>query len=225
MNATQKSSVVILGATGAVGGSTLAALIKLNLANKITLLGRRNVEGLEVDYIKQYLADIFDPSTYANHLASHDVAICTLGVGEPSKISRDKFVQIDKIAVLEFAKMCKENGIQHFQLLSSVGINSKSSNFFLRTKGELVDELKKLDFNRLSIFQPSMIITPTNRYGFSQALVLKFWPIIDKLFLGSLQKYKGIKVEDLGKAIACNVIRKRTEEEFLTWTHFQQLIK
>jgi len=61
-------------------------------------------------------------------------------------------------------------------LLSSVGISPKSKSFFLRTKGELVEALKALNFERLSIFMPSMILTPTNRYGFSQALTLAVWP-------------------------------------------------
>ena len=65
-----------------------------------------------------------------------------------------------------------------------------------------------------------MILTPTNRYGFSQALTLMFWPFIDKLFFGSLKKYKGIEVEKLGQAIAKNIYKDNNGVEYLSWGDF-----
>jgi hypothetical protein len=67
-----------------------------------------------------------------------------------------------------------------------------------------------------------MIITPSNRYGFSQALVLFIWPIIDKLFFGSLSKYKGVKVKTLGKAIAHNALNKAAGVHYYCWNDFQK---
>lgn len=210
----------MLGATGAVGGATLTELLKHKSVNKITLLGRRNIDGLNNKTVSQHKANIFESSSYSEYLNGHNAAICTLGVGEPSKMSREEFVRIDKTAVIDFARACKNAGIQHFELLSSIGISHKSSNFFLRTKGELVEELKALNFERLSIFQPSMIITPTNRYGLNQAIVLATWPIIDKLFIGPLKKFRGIKVEDLGKSMALNIFTKSKGLEQLSWKDF-----
>ena len=225
MTDNKKVTVVMLGATGAVGGEVLKNLISSNSAKKITLLGRRDIKGIAEDYIDQYKINIFDTSSYVEHIKDHDTAICTLGVGEPSKMSKEDFIKIDKTAVIEFAEVCKHSGVKHFELLSSVGINHQSSNFFLRSKGELVEELKALNFDRLSIFQPSMIITPQNRYGVNQALTLALWPIVDKIFFAGLKKFKGIKVEQLGKAIAMNTYRDHHGLEMLTWRDFQRLIK
>lgn len=216
-------SIVILGATGAVGGECLKVLLQNEDISKMTLLGRRPVEGIQKSNVVQHKIDIFDARTYDGLLEDHDVAVCTLGVGEPSKISREDFVKIDKIAVLDFAIACKKAGIKHFELLSSVGISAKSSQYYLRTKGELVEELKALDFERLSIFQPSMILTPTNRYGISQGIMLSIWPYLNPLLLGGLKKYRGIKVEKLGRAIANNIFTNGSGPEFLLWDDFQKL--
>ncbi len=214
-------SVLLLGATGAVGTQTLNALLKIPTVKAVSLLGRRPVEDLSADHVNQHKIDIFSPSSYADHLSGYDVAICTLGVGQPSKMSKEEFIKIDKLAVLDFAKACKQSGIRHFQLLSSVGADSKSSSFYLRTKGELIDALKALQFDRLSIFQPSMILTPKNRYGISQGILLFLWPLLSPLFIGSLKKYRGIKVEQLGKAFAMNIFEDKQGEEVLTWKEFQ----
>ena len=126
--------------------------------------------------------------------------------------------------MLDFAKVCKNNGVKHFQLLSSVGVSATSKSFFLKTKGELIDALEMLNFERLSIFQPSMILTPTNRYGFSQAVILKVWPKLNFILQGQARKYRGIKVEELGEAIANNVVTFGIGVEYLQYDDFKNLL-
>lgn len=221
----KEHTVVMLGATGAVGTQALQALLEISSVIKITTLGRRPVPNLNSPILEQYKIDIFKPESYAFLLKGHNVAICTLGVGQPSKVSKEDFLKIDKLAVLDFAKACKQAGVKHFQLLASVGISANSSSFYLRTKGELVEALKALNFERLSIFQPSMILTPTNRYGFAQAVTLKVWPLLNPVLWGGLKKYRGVKVETLGKSFAKNILQPHSGEEILTWIDFQTLAK
>lgn len=217
-------SIVMLGATGAVGGETLKSLLANKSFDILTLLGRRPIENILSSNVHQHKVNIFDSSSYSELVKGHSIAICTLGVGEPSKMSNKDFIKIDKTAVLDFAIKCKDADIKHFQLLSSVGINSSSSNLFLRTKGELADELEKLNFERLSIFQPSMILTPTNRYGFAQALTLLIWPLLKPLLRGSAKKYRGISVEVLGDAFAKNINTEKQGVEMLTWEDFYSIV-
>ena len=218
-------SIVMLGASGAVGTETLNKLLHRKNIQQLTLLGRNSISNINVDFVQQHKISISDTSSYQKHLQGHTTAICTLGVGEPSKMSKEEFVKIDKIAVLNFAIECKKVGIKHFELLASVGINPKSTSFYLRTKGELVEELKALNFERLSIFQPSMILTPTNRYGIAQAITLKVWPILKPLFIGSLRKYRGISVNVLGQAMAKNIFNNGEGYEILQWDEFYSIIK
>jgi uncharacterized protein YbjT (DUF2867 family) len=213
-------NIVILGATGAVGGEVLKTLLTMPEVARITVLARRNLDGPLSPKITQHIVDVFDPASYALHLNNHDVAICTFGVGQPTKVSTDEFVRVDKNAVLDFAKACRAAGVRHFELLSSVASNAGSRNFYLKTKGELRDAIADLKFARFSTFQPSMILTPTNRYGLNQAIALAVWPVISHALLGPLQKYRGIKVEALGVAIAKNIVTTGQGSEIL---HYQEI--
>jgi uncharacterized protein YbjT (DUF2867 family) len=213
-------SVVMLGASGAVGTATLNTLLQFKNIKQVTLLGRNSISGIKADNLQQHKIDISDVSSYKSFVQGHTTAICTLGVGQPSKISKEEFIKIDKTAVLDFATECKKAGVRHFELLASVSINSTSSSFYLRTKGELVDELKALNFDRLSIFQPSMILTPNNRYGIGQAITLKIWPLLKPLLMGSLRKYRGIPVNILGQAMAKNILKEGKGYETLQWDDF-----
>jgi len=219
-----KHQIVLLGATGAVGSEVVKNLILQPMTSRLSLLSRRAVAFTD-HRIENHVVDVFSPSSYAELLSGFDVAICTMGVGQPSKVTPEEFIRVDKTAVLDFASACKAAGVAHFVLLSSVSSDVSSASLYLRTKAELEAGLKALNFKRLSVFKPSMILTPKNRYGISQAITLKVWPLISPLFWGGMRKFRGIKVEDLGKAIALNVFKERQGVEALHWDEFQQFLK
>lgn len=210
-------SLVMIGATGAVGTEVVRAVMGLQRVEKVTLLGRRELADFSHPKVEQQTVDVLDPSTYRHHLAGANAAICTLGVGQPSKTSKEQFLRIDRDAVLDFGRATREAGIGHFQLLSSIGANPRAGSFYLRSKGELEQSLRGLDFDRLSLFHPSMILTPTNRYGIMQAITLAVWPRLHPLFAGSMRKLRGIEVERLGRAMAVNLESPGQRLEVLEW--------
>lgn len=220
---TQSLSVVMTGASGAVGGEVVVALKTLPGVTRVSLLGRRKVPAHDDARIEQHLVDVLDAESYRGRLAGHDCAICTLGVARPSKMSKEEFVRIDKEAVVAFAAECKKAGVRHFELLGAAGANARSPSLYLRTKGELAEALKEMKFERLSVFQPSMILTPANRFGLSQALILKLWPLLSHAMPGPLDKYRGIKVETLGTAMARNLLTPGHGDEVLHWREFTAL--
>lgn len=216
-------SIIMIGATGAVGSHVVKTLVGMDNIERITLLGRRPLQDVASSKITQHTVDILEPESYRQLLPHHTTAISTLGVGQPSKVSKEQFTKIDKDANVNFGTACKAAGVQHFQLLSSVGVDPKSSSFFLRTKGELEEGLRSLNFDRLSLFHPSMILTPENRYGISQAVTLAVWPLLKPILLGPLKKFRGVKVARLGASIARNTVRAKTGVvEILEWDDFQK---
>jgi uncharacterized protein YbjT (DUF2867 family) len=216
-------NILLLGATGAVGGEVLKTLLAMPDISRITVLVRRPLPTPLNAKITQYIVDVFDPASYAAHLVNHNIAICTFGVGQPTKVSKDEFIRVDKMAVLDFAKACRAADVKHFELLGSVAADATSRSFYLKTKGELRDAIAALNFERFSTFQPSVILTPANRYGMNQAIMLAVWPVISRALLGSLQKYRGIRVDHLGKAIAVNIQRQRVGQEVLHWPVIRSL--
>ncbi len=217
-------SVAMIGATGAVGGHALHTLLQQPGLQRLTLIGRRPVLGLAHPAVLQRkVDDLQQTASYMADLAGHEAALCTLGVGQPSQMSREEFLRIDRDSVLAFAGACRRAGVRHFELLGSVGANPRSASFYLRSKGELEEGLKALGFERLSLFQPSMILTPTNRYGWTQALTLKLMPWVNPVLLGVARKFRGIPVERLGASMALNLLRPGRGLETLHWTDVMAL--
>jgi len=221
---------VLLGATGAVGRNVLAEALRSPAYATVTTLGRRPAEVAEGEAppgkLAQHVVDLQDPASYRSLVAGHTTAICTLGVGEPSKTTREEVWKVEIDYVMGFAAACKEAGVRHFSLMTSAGANPRSRAYYLRLKGTQEDRVKALGFQRTSLFRPSMLLTPQNRYGVTQAVLLAVWPRIDGLFAGPLRRYRGIRVEDLGKAIARNAAREAPDGvEILEWDDFQRLLR
>jgi uncharacterized protein YbjT (DUF2867 family) len=216
-------TVVMIGASGAVGGEAVEALLAMPELAKLTLLNRRRLDLPDRPGLTQHIVDPLDPASYRHLLVGHTAAICTLGVGQPTRVSKEELVRVDKTAALDFARACKTAGIGHFELLASVAADPRSPSHYLLTKGELRDGLAAFGFERLSIFQPSMILTPINRYDWKQAVVLAVWPKLKPLLAGALQKYRGVHVETLGAAMAENLRRPGRGMEILHWQDFTAL--
>jgi uncharacterized protein YbjT (DUF2867 family) len=223
INTNKSLRVVMIGATGAVGQQVVTSLLAQPALQKLTLLGRRGLPEIASPKLEQHVVDVMNPARYAQWLSGHDAAICTLGVGQPSKVSKEEFVRVDKDSVIAFATACKQEGVKHFELLNAVGADATSRSLYLRTKGELCDALVALGFERLSIFAPSMILTLANRYGASQALMLAVWPKLDPILGGAWRKYRGVTVEILGAAMAANLHTPKLGLERLHWQDFMVL--
>lgn len=127
------TSIVMMGASGAVGTQVLQTLLDNKNIKKLTLLGRKPMTNVKAEVVQQHVINIFDSVSYTEFLPQHDIAICPLGVGQSSKASKEEFLKIDKEAVINFAIACKKAGVSHFQLLAATGINSKSSSLIYWT--------------------------------------------------------------------------------------------
>ncbi len=222
--------VVLLGATGAVGRNVFEEALRLPAFEAVTTLGRRRVDVADGEAppgkLAQHVVDLEDPASYRALVEGHTTAICTLGVGEPSKSTREAVWKIEVDFVMGFASACKEAGVRHFSLMTSVGADAGSLSYYLRLKGTLEDRVKALGFERTSLFRPSMLLTPENRYGASQGVLLAAWPKVDRAFVGPLRRFRGIRVEDLGRAIAMNAARDAPGGvEVLEWDGFQRILR
>jgi hypothetical protein len=62
--------------------------------------------------------------------------ICALGTTIRKAGSKDVFARVDRDYMAAFAALGRAAGASHFGLVSAVGADARSSNFYLRTKGE-----------------------------------------------------------------------------------------
>lgn len=150
-------SVVLLGATGLVGGHCLAKLIGDDALSPVNLVSRRpHPLAAGVPKVREFLADFEVLGSCAEAFAA-EVAICALGTTLKKAGSREAFRRVDLEYALGAARLAKAGGTRHFILVSAAGAAPRSRIFYSRVKGELEEALKDLGFESLTILRPAFL--------------------------------------------------------------------
>jgi uncharacterized protein YbjT (DUF2867 family) len=189
-------TATIIGSTGLIGSKAISLLSDNKEYTNILSISRNQPSSLpsKVTHVP------FDSGNYTISKPT-SIAICCLGTTMSKAGSKEAFLKVDLEMVVDFAKKVKEAGINRFALVSSIGADPSSKNFYLRTKGQAEEELKKIGFERLVIVRPSLLLGKRNEKRIGEDIGKVLYKIFRFMFVGPLRKYRGIKDEDVAKAM------------------------
>ena len=193
-----KNTAVIIGATGAVGKEILKEILSCEYYERIYVLGRNSISRLpEDDKLTKIVID-FENMRFDTSILDNADVFASLGTTIKIAGSKENQRKIDVDYTVNFAKLC-EGKVRSFNVVSAIGANSKSKNFYNSLKGELEDKLKEMNLGILRIFQPSLLISKREDERFFEELFIKISPIFQILLKGKAKKYSPIEVSLLGK--------------------------
>ena len=195
-----KSTAVIIGATGAVGKEILKEILGTEYYERIYVLGRNSISRLpEDDRLTKIVID-FENMRFDTSILDDADVFAALGTTIKIAGSKENQRKIDVDYTVNFAKLCEEK-VRSFNVVSAIGANSKSKNFYNSLKGELEDKLKEMNLGTLRIFQPSLLISKREDKRFLEEIFMKVAPIFQFVLKGKTKKYSPIEVSLLGKEI------------------------
>ena len=195
-----KSTAVIIGATGAVGKEILKEILGTEYYERIYVLGRNSISRLpEDDRLTKIVID-FENMRFDTSILDDADVFAALGTTIKIAGSKENQRKIDVDYTVNFAKLCEEK-VRSFNVVSAIGANSKSKNFYNSLKGELEDKLKEMNLRTLRIFQPSLLISKREDKRFLEELFMKVAPIFQFVLKGKTKKYSPIEASLLGKVI------------------------
>lgn len=195
-----KSTAVIIGATGAVGREILKEILGTEYYERIYVLGRNSISRLpEDDRLTKIVID-FENMRFDTSILDDADVFAALGTTIKIAGSKENQRKIDVDYTVNFAKLC-EGKVRSFNVVSAIGANSKSKNFYNSLKGELEDKLKEMNLGTLRIFQPSLLISKREDKRFLEEIFMKVAPIFQFVLKGKTKKYSPIEASLLGKEI------------------------
>ena len=195
-----KNTAVIIGATGAVGKEILKEILGTEYYERIYVLGRNSISRLpEDDRLTKIVID-FENMRFDTSILDDADVFAALGTTIKIAGSKENQRKIDVDYTVNFAKLCEEK-VRSFNVVSAIGANSKSKNFYNSLKGELEDKLKEMNLRTLRIFQPSLLISKREDKRFLEELFMKVAPIFQFVLKGKTKKYSPIEASLLGKVI------------------------
>ena len=195
---------IVAGSTGLIGRNVIEVLSNTN--QSVVALTRRSISNLPHN-ITELIIDFDAFEKHGSLPPCSNVFIC-LGTTIKTAGSKENFRKVDIDYCLSIAKKAQKSGAETLSLISSIGANSSSKNFYLKTKGELEEAIQELDFKVVNIFRPSFLVGQRSEKRFAEGIALKFAKIMDFFLIGSASKYRSVKVELLAKTMVSKIDSK-----------------
>jgi len=192
-------TAAVLGASGLVGGFCLRTLVDDPDYTRVLTFGRRELPPLTRAKVTQRVADL--GSLTAEDFREVQDVFCALGTTIRKAGSQAAFRGVDLELPLRAAQEAWRAGAEQFVVVSSVGADPGSKNFYLRTKGELERELSRLPFRAIHILRPSLLIGKRQEFRLWESFAMKIAPALDLLTLGPWRKYHSMPAQIAGRAM------------------------
>jgi uncharacterized protein YbjT (DUF2867 family) len=108
------------------------------------------------------------------------------------------------------ADLAVQSGVREFALVSSVGADAGSRNFYLSVKGETEEAVGKRPFRALHIIRPGLLLGDREESRPAETLFRALAPLFNPVLLGPLRQYRAVSASDVAAAMIETVLR-RTE--------------
>ena len=195
---------IVAGSTGLIGRNVIKALSNKN--QSVVALTRRSISNLPHN-ITELIIDFDAFEKHGSLPPCSNVFIC-LGTTIKTAGSKENFRKVDIDYCLSIAKKAKKSGAETLSLISSIGANSSSKNFYLKTKGQLEEAIQDLGFSTVNIFRPSFLVGERSEKRMAEKVAIKLAKIMDLFLIGSARKYRSVKAELLAKTMVSKIDSK-----------------
>lgn len=192
-------TALVFGATGLIGGF-VAELLEQDDRYKEVILFTRKPISTKAGKTRQITFNPADIQAITHHVKG-DHLFCCIGTTIKKAGSKEIFFETDHNLVIEIAKAAASNHVQSFSLVSSIGASPKSGNFYLRTKGQVEESLKRLTFPNLNILRPSMLLGIRHEYRMMEEWGKTVAKLISPLLSGRLKKYRPVHAATVAEAM------------------------
>ena len=189
---------IVLGSTGLIGKHLLTYLGEKDL--NVIAITRRSIKDIPKNASPMIID--FDEFLDQGHLPGCEHIYICLGTTIKKAGSQESFKKVDLDYCLGFAKKARESGATKISLVTSVGANADSKNFYLKTKGKLENEIKAMGFDSVNIFQPGLLLGNRDEIRPLEFLGQYGSFLLNMFLFGSLKKYRSIEASKVAHAMA-----------------------
>jgi uncharacterized protein YbjT (DUF2867 family) len=189
-------SAIIFGSTGLIGNLVLHQLFADDRYGEIKIFVRKST-GIKHAKLDEFVIDFDKLENYRDKIKCDDF-FCCLGTTIKVAGSQENFRRVDFEWVRWCAVAASENKVKNFLVVSSLGADADSLNFYYRVKGEMEKAVSALKFEKCVIFRPSMLLGKRNEFRLTE--------LAGKIVMVGLSflipaKYKAIKAEVVARAM------------------------
>jgi hypothetical protein len=190
----------IIGYSGQIGEILTQTIADSINCETLYLIGRKNptCESKKIVFIKTDFSESSIDKIKLEQLTSLFICIGTTKKKTPKK---DEYFFVDYSIPVRVAEQLKKYNCKNVFVVSALGADSSSSNFYLNTKGKMEEKIISLNFDVCGIARPSLLLGTRKEFRLGELIAKYIFKIINPLLTGSLKKYKGIEASQVVKSL------------------------
>ena len=190
----------IIGYSGQIGEILTQTLADSINCETLYLIGRKkpSCESKKIEFIKTDFSESSIDKIKLEQLTSLFICIGTTKKKTPKK---DEYFFVDYSIPVRVAEQLKKYNCKNVFVVSALGADSSSSNFYLNTKGKMEEKIISLNFDVCGIARPSLLLGTRKEFRLGELIAKYIFKIINPLLTGSLKKYKGIEASQVVKSL------------------------
>ena len=183
-------TALLFGASGLVGNHLLNQLISNNNYSKIKLFVRTSID-ISDPKIEIIQTDFNNLENHREDIKGDDCFFC-IGTTKQNSPDKNEYRRVELEVPKQIAQIAKSNLVNSFVFVSSGYADPKSSGDYLKFKGEVEEELIRLNFPKLGIMRPSFLLGDRKEKRIGEKIGIFVFKLLSPLFLGPLKKMKPI---------------------------------
>ena len=192
-------TAIVFRYTGLIGGHLVNQLIQDNNYTKIKIFVRSqtsiNNEKVEVINI-----DFNNLGNHKTEITGDDSFFC-IGTTKQNSPNRDEYQKVELDIPKEIGQIAKANSVKSFIFISSIYANPNSSGNYVKFKGLVEEELKRLNFSKLGILRPSFLMGKRKENRVGEKIGILTFSVLSPLLFGPFKKMRPISSEIVAKAM------------------------
>lgn len=213
---------ILFGASGFIGSHLLTDLLNNPNYEQVIAVVRKPLPETHTK-LKMLIGDFQTLPTLKQELVADEIFIA-LGTTRKNTPQLEEYYRVDHDYPLLAAKIAKDNGATSVFIVTAIGADANSRFFYIKTKGEIERDIKALDYSYTHIFQPSMIVGSRQEKRTMEKIIIQVWNVIDSIFIGGLNRFKGIDGKDVAKAMALAANTQTAKVKVYQWSEMNVLL-
>jgi len=208
IDSNSKKTALVIGSSGLIGSHLVIQLLSNPNFEKVIVFNRRPCLLLHPK-IEEHLLDFNDLKAIEPYVKG-DVMFCTMGTTIKKAGSKEAFRLVDVVYPEQFAEMALHNQVKQFLIISSLGADLHSNNFYLKTKGEIETFLQNSAFKSVSILRPSLLLGDRKEFRLGEKIASYVLPVLSLFLIGPFKKYRAIEAKTVAKAMLEIALQKKS---------------
>lgn len=212
---------LVFGATGLIGQQLVKLLVADSSYKEVILFVRKPLE-VTTPKVRVLQFDFNQWEGVEQHFTPNAQVFCTIGTTRAKTPNLAEYKDIDYGIPVKLAEFAARGSCRGILVVSAIGANEHSFNFYQRMKGEMERDVLGKGVRETYLFRPALLLGNRSEVRRGEDFGKLINSVMSPLMVGSLKRFRGVEAETVARAML-NVAKSGHKASIISNDKIQKL--